>query len=278
VVVLWGVSFPVSRVAVREIAPLALATGRFLVAAALLSPMARRRGLSLARADVPRVALLGLLGVTVYFAFENYGLVYTTASHAALIVATVPLGTAAVEAVRHRRVPGALSLAGMAAAVAGVVVIVRPDGTGQASVLGDLLVMGAMAAWVAYTFLARDLMVRYPALLVTAATMVAGAATLLPLALVEATLVPLHAPSAAAWGALAYLGVLCSAAAYLLWNLALPVLGVGVSSNLLNGIPLVSVLTGVLVLGEPWTRSIALGGALVLAGVVVVERSALDRP
>lgn len=274
VVILWGVSFPVSRVAVRGIPPLALATGRFALAAVLLWPAARRRGLSLPRADVPAVLWLGFLGVTLYFALENYGLVFTTASHASLIVATVPLGSAAVEAVRRRQTPRALAIAGMAVAAAGVVIIVRPDGSTVRSLLGDLLVLGAMAAWVAYTFVARDLMTRTPALLVTAATMAAGAAFLLPLAALEALFLPLRAPSPSAWASLAYLGILCSAAAYLLWNLALPVLGVSVANNLLNVIPLVSVLTGVLVLGEPWTASIALGGTLILAGVIAVERSA----
>ena len=231
-----------------------------MLAAALLWPAARRRGLQLERADLPAVSLLGLFGVTLYFALENYGLVFTTASHASLIVATVPLGSAAVEAVRRRRMPTALSIAGMVIAAAGVVVIVRPDGSTARSLLGDLLVLGAMAAWVAYTFLARDVMTRYPALLVTAATMAAGAALLLPLAAVESFLVPLRAPSLGAWAALAYLGLLCSAAAYLLWNLSLPVLGVSVANNLLNVIPLVSVLIGVVALHEPWTASIALGG------------------
>lgn len=273
VVVLWGVSFPVSRVAVREISPLALATGRFAIAAAVLWPAARHRGLRLARAEVPMVFALGLLGVTLYFAFENYGLTYTTASRASLIVAAVPLGSALVEAVRRRRAPRPLPLAGMFGAAAGVFLIVKPDGSAAHGLLGDLLMLGAMAAWVAYTFLARDLMARTPALLVTAATMAAGAVTLLPLAAVEALVLPLHAPSAAAWAALAYLGLLCSAAAYLLWNLALPVLGVSVSNNLLNGVPLVAVITGVLVLGESFTGAMALGGALILAGVVVVERT-----
>ncbi|HVO20435.1 MAG TPA: DMT family transporter [Anaeromyxobacter sp.] len=276
-VILWGVSFPVSRVAVREISPLALATARFAIAAALLVPAARRRGFSLARADLPAVLLLGLLGVTLYFALENYGLVFTTASHASLIVATVPLGSAAVEAFRRRRAPRPLSVAGMAVAILGVALIVRPEGADGRGLLGDLLVLGAMAAWVAYTFLARDLMARYPALLVTASTMAAGAATLLPLAAGEAFFRPLHAPSPAAWFALAYLGLLCSALAYLFWNVALPVLGVPVANNLLNVIPLVSVLTGVLALGEPFTLPIAVGGALVLLGVVVVERTGVER-
>jgi drug/metabolite transporter (DMT)-like permease len=87
------------------------------------------------------------------------------------------------------------------------------------------------------------------------------------------TFTPLRAPSPSAWCALVYLGVLCSAAAYLMWNLALPVLGVSVANNLLNAIPLVSVLTGVAALHEPWTASIAVGGALILAGVIAVERS-----
>jgi drug/metabolite transporter (DMT)-like permease len=274
VVILWGVSFPVSRIAVREVPPLALATARFALAAALLWPAARRRGLALARADLPPILWLGFLGVTLYFALENTGLVFTTASHASLIVATVPLGSAAVEAVRRRRMPRPSAIAGMIAAAAGVAVIVRPDGSTARGLLGDLLVLGAMVAWVAYTFLARDLMSRSPALLVTAATMAAGTAFLLPLAVIESFLVPLRTPSPSAWAALAYLGVLCSAAAYLLWNLALPVLGVSVANNFLNVIPLVSVLTAVLALHEPWTTSIAVGGALILAGVVVVERSA----
>jgi drug/metabolite transporter (DMT)-like permease len=162
----------------------------------------------------------------------------------------------------------------MIAAAAGVAVIVRPDGSTSRSLLGDFLVLGAMAAWVAYTFLARQLMSRAPALLVTAATMAAGAALLLPLAVIESFFVPLRLPPPSAWAALAYLGILCSAAAYLLWNMALPVLGVSVANNFLNGIPLVSVLTAVLLLHEPWTASIAVGGALILAGVIVVERSA----
>jgi drug/metabolite transporter (DMT)-like permease len=272
-VLLWGVSFPVSRVAVREIAPVALATVRFALATAILWPLARRRGLRLEPADRLAMLGIGLLGATLYFVFENYGLLLTTASHASLIVATVPLGSAAVEAFQRRRLPRPLALAGMAVAVAGVVVIVRPDGAGWLSVLGDLLVLGAMISWVAYTFLARRMMARYPALLVTARIMAVGTATLLPLAIAEAFFLPPRLPSAGAVGAVVYLGLLCSAAAYLMWNVAFPALGVSVANNLLNLIPLVSVLTAVAALGEPFTAGIAVGGALILAGVFVVERT-----
>jgi drug/metabolite transporter (DMT)-like permease len=270
--VLWGFSFPVGRAALREIAPLALAAGRFALATAVLVPLARRRGLRLDPADRLSVLGLGLLGVTLYFAFENTGLVYTTASHASLLASTVPLGSALWSAWRRRRLPRPKVLAGMGVAAFGVAVLVRPEGGDGTRLLGDLLVLSAMACWVAYTFVARRLTERYPALLVTAATVAVGAATLLPLAAAEALLRPAHLPSPQALGALAYLGLFCSAGAYLLWNIALPLLGVSLTNNLLNLVPLVAVLTGVLALGEPWTWSIGVGGALVLLGVAVVER------
>lgn len=194
VVVLWGVSFPVSRIAVRELGPLALVTLRFALATLVLWLAARSRGLRLERSEWPAVVGLGLLGVTFHFAFEDYGLVFTTASHASLVVATIPMVSAAAEAVRGRRWPRPLPIAGMAMAAAGVALIVRPEGAGSRGLFGDLLVFGAMACWVAYTFLARGLMARHPALLVTAATMAVGAATLLPLAAVEALFLPLRAP------------------------------------------------------------------------------------
>lgn len=146
VAVLWGVPFPVSRIAVRELGPLALAALRFTLATLVLWPAARRRGLQIDRADRPAILGLGLLGVTLYFALENYGLVFTTASHASLIVATIPLVSAAVEAIRRRRWPRPLPITGMAMAAVGVAVIARPDGTGSRALLGDLLVFGAMPA------------------------------------------------------------------------------------------------------------------------------------
>ncbi len=276
VVLMWGFSFPVSRAALREIPPLALATGRFALATAVLWPLSRR-GPGIARADRHKIVAIGLLGVTLYFALENYGLIFTTASHASLIVATVPLGSAIWESFNRRRMPRALVVAGMCVAAAGVGIIVRPESSPAPSLLGDLLVLGAMACWVAYTFLARGLTERYPARKITTATMAVGAATLLPLAFVEAAFRPLRAPSPQAWAALAYLGLLCSAAAYQLWNIALPALGVSLTNNLLNLIPLISVLSGVLLLGEPWSASIGVGGALVLGGVFAVERFGVER-
>lgn len=273
-VLVWGVSFAVTRAAVQEIPPLTLAFLRFILASVFLIPLTRRRwrAVRVAKEDRPAVFGLGFIGVTLYFAFENYGLEHTTASNGALIIATIPLTTAIVEGLRLRRFPPLRVMGGLLTALAGIFLIFgRGEGNG-ASLLGDLLMFGAVFSWVGYTFLAHRLVRRYPNLVLTHLIMVVGAATLFPAAVVETTLRPFPLPSAGAWGGVAFLGIVCSALAYHFWNQAIPALGVTTTNNLLYAMPLVGVAAGVAALGEPLTAPILLGGALIIGGVVMASR------
>lgn len=267
VVGVWGMSFAVTRVTVQEIPPFTLAFLRFVLASLLIWPLARRhRHTVIAPEDRGALFLLGFIGVTVYFGFENFGLKYTTATHGALIVATIPVTTEAVNAFRHHRRPRMAVIVGLLVALAGVGLLVGPD-NGEATLLGDLLMLAAVTSWVGYTFLADRLTARYPNLLLTFRITTVGTVTLLPGALLEAWLLPLPRPSLAAWGGVIFLGAFCSALAYHLWNRAIPALGVGLTNYLLYGIPLVGALTGVLALGEPLTPNILIGGTLIVGGV-----------
>lgn len=276
VVVLWGVSFAVTRATVNALPPLSLAFLRFLLASLVLWPMTRqlRRQVPIERNDRLAVFLFGFVGVTLYFGFENFGLKYTTASHAALLIAIIPLATELADALRRRRAPSMPVLTGMLISSAGVALIFGRDGGGGASLLGDSLMLGAVAAWVWYTFLAEGLMHRYPNLLLTYHIMVIGTLTLLPGALVEYLLAPFPWPPMEAWVGVGFLGIFCSALGYHFWNQAIPVLGVTASNNLLYGLPLVGVITGVLALGEPLTPAIGGGAVLILGGVLLAGRYA----
>jgi len=270
VVLIWGVSFAATRVAVADIPPLTAALLRFGLAGAVLYPVVRRRWgrLALAPEDRRDGVLLGLSGVTLAFLFENMGLKFTTASHGALIVSTAPLATALAESVMRRRFPGLRVMAGFVTAFAGVVVIVGPGGGGEATWYGDLMVFGTVLCWVWYSFLIKRLTGRYPTLVVTQVVMVTGTLGLVPLAAVELVLFPVGMPGPLALASIAYLGILCSAVAYLWWNRAIHVLGVTATNSLVYGIPLVGVAAGVTLLGEPLTPLVLVGGLLVVAGVV----------
>jgi drug/metabolite transporter (DMT)-like permease len=270
-ILVWGLSYPVTRASVQEIPPLTLAFGRFFLAACLVWPLTRRFPKRIARQDRIDVWSLGVAGATLYFGFENYGLKYTTASHGALIIATIPLLTEMVAAIRRGRRPPLRVFFGSFAALSGVAVLVGPGEDG-ASLLGDLLMFGAVAAWVGYSFLIERLAGRYPNLQLTQNILAIGAVSFFPGALAELFLNPIPWPSLDAWGGMVFLGVFCSALGYHFWNQAIPVLGVTATTNLLYILPLIGVAGGILILDEPLSAGVLVGGMMVLGGVCLASR------
>jgi drug/metabolite transporter (DMT)-like permease len=273
VTVIWGASFVATRIAVAEVPPLVLAFVRFAIASAVLAPWIRRdltrvRGDRAARRDL---VWIGVTGVTLAFVFENLGLARTTASHGSLIVATTPLATAAVEAAVRRRLPPWRTITGLAIALAGVMLLIgRPTADG-ATAVGDLLMLCTVGVWVVYSFLVARVAARYPVNTVTNVSILWGVVTLLPLAAAEAAVVGVRWPSAPALASIAFLGVMCSALAYLWWNRALHVLGVTAVNSLIYAVPLVAVAAGVVVLGEPVTPNLVAGGLMIVGGVALAN-------
>lgn len=280
VVVLWGLSFAATKVALFEIGPWTLAFLRFAIALVVLWPIVRR-GLgrrTVTRADRRDLFLAGFFGVTLAFVLENSGLARTTASHGSLLVATAPLATVLTEAVLRRRMPSAPTLLGFALALGGVALIVAGDSGGEATVVGDLLVLSTVAIWVVYGFVIHRLASRHPVGWVTHVAIVWGVVTLLPFAAVETWRAGWSPPSPGAWGAVLFLGVFCSGLAYLWWNRCLQVLGASATNSLIYAIPLVAVTGGIVLLGEPLTGEVVVGGALVIGGLLLAHVGANPVP
>lgn len=275
VVVIWGVSFAVTRATVAEIPPMTIAFLRFTLASAVLTPFMRRRypGLKVINKDRSAVLGLGLCGITLYYAFENAGLKFTTASHATLIISTIPLLTLLTESALHRRFPGLSGIVGSVAAFIGVYLLLGRGGDDGSSLLGDLLVLAASFSWIGYTYLVKHLSGRYPNLFMTAKLMQIGALTFFPMMVLELIWTPFQWPSIASLGGVVFLGLFCSVLAYQWWNWSLPFLGVTAHTNLLYGIPPIGVATGILFLGEPLAPNLIWGGVFILGGVIVANRT-----
>jgi len=267
----WGLSFVVIKTTMAEIPPLTLAFLRFFLAALIVWPLVSKAQAwrPIAREDRLPLFLLGFFGVTTYFAFENFGLLYTSASHGALIIATIPLCNELYGIIQQRLPIKPMLIAASLTALTGVFLLVSNDGAGSsASTTGDLLIFGAVASWVAYSAYADRLLPRYPHLLITMLIMVTGAVTLLPGALIEWGLSPYPFPSLHAWLGVAFLTIFCSVLGYHFWNLAISHLGVAMTNNFLYILPLIGVSSGVLLLDEPLTGQIVWGSILIIGGVI----------
>ncbi len=270
-VFIWGTTFVATKVALRDMPPLTLTLLRFVLGALVLLPMAwagRRSAPTIT--DWRPLWLAGLTGGCLYFALQNLGLVYTTASKASLILAGIPALTALLSALILKEPIGRARALGISASIAGVAVIILADQSATlsgGSIIGDLLMLATGVAWAVYTVLSSRLGGRASPTQISAATFGFGALFMLPLAGYEALTQP--APTFTLGGALAlgYLGLIASPLPFLLWNSALNQIDASEAAVYVNLVPVVAVVSSVLLLEEEIVLGQLLGGGLVLAGV-----------
>ena len=273
-VLFWGLSFVSSKTILNTgMPPMTMVCIQFVIATVILNLFLRKfdPGARLRARDVPSLAASGLVGVTIYFFFESRGIKLTSASHASLIIAVIPVVTVLAEALFFRTRISWLSGAGVVLSVVGVVFVVRrPGADGPISLAGDLFMFGACVSWVLYIILSKNLHRRLSEIAITAYQSMFGTVFLIPLALLEMRQwVPV---TLSAGLNLAYLAVFCSALSNFLYVYALSRLGPIAISPFINLIPVVGVLGGVALLGESIGWSQVLGGAVILAGVLMVSR------
>lgn len=269
-VTLWGPSFVATKVALREIPPFTIAFLRFFIASCFLYPLwwLSSDHALLAPRSRRNLFLGGLVGVTTYFILENLGVRLTTASDAALLMAAIPVICLLAEAMWFRQAIHWRRSLGIIISILGLFLVIgqAPSLGGQNRLLGDLLVMAAALCWAIYSLLGRSLK-QYPKLTVVAHQTIYGTLLLFPFALSEFT--QWHGLSLRTGLSILYLGIMCSAVTYLLYNYALKALAASQVSTFLNLVPIIGVIAAMLLLGEQIQIIQILGGAVILVGVVM---------
>ena len=274
--VAFGGTFTATKVALRGYEPLLIALVRFTLAGAILWLFWRRRRTreAVSRRELGRLALLGFVSLTVYFTFENLGIARTSASEAAILIATIPIFVLVLNALTARERSSAGQWLGVALSFAGVVALVELGvRSGGGALGGDLLVLAASLAGAAYTVMARRLLVTRSALFVTAFQNLFGALFMAPLAAAEAAVVGVRTPTTAASAAILYLALVGSILAYLLLNYGLRFVPAPRASAFTNLVPVIAVGVAFVVLGERFTAGQALAAVVVVVGVFLANRS-----
>ena len=278
--VVWGSTFVAIRVGVESIPPLAMASFRYLVAGALLYPVARSTGGSRLRAaDRPGITQwLGMAVVgTLLLAFGNGAASYAEqtlpAGFTALLIATVPIWMVLADRVINGRAIPRVGWLALVIGLGGVAILARPHG--HDSLLPILVVLGGSLSWGTGSVLAGRLPSPASPLLGAAMEMLTGGAVLAGLAAATGELSHRDPGlvSGRSWLALLYLigpGSLLAMTCYVVALRRLPTAAV---STYAYANPVVAVALGALLLGERLTLVTLLGGAVVLLSVALLLAS-----
>ncbi|QCX81993.1 putative inner membrane transporter yiJE [Streptomyces sp. YIM 121038] len=272
-VLIWASTFVVSDRVLAETGPAQLTFLRFAIGSLVLLPFGIAGGLRARDLFRSSYVVCGLTGVALYYGLQNVGLLFTSPDSAALLQAALPVLTVMLGLLWLRERLRAGRALGLVLAVLGVLLVVGHGGP-RFDLLGNMIVLGGVAAYAYYTAYVRRFCTHLKPVVLASASSLWGLVFLTPWLGWEIGEKGFRPPSTDGWLAITYLGVVASGLTLILWTFALRRVPASVAGTFTGGIPAVGYLFAVLT-GAPLIWSQLMGGALALAGVIL---SATSRP
>lgn len=276
-VLIWSVNVIVTKLAVGAISALSISFYRWVLAFVLLSPFVlpkvwRQR--QLIWPYLPKLAVLGLLGMLMYQGLSYEAAHTTSATNIGILNAMIPLFTIGIAAVLLNEKPTLFAITGGIISLTGITVLIAKGdlldiigGHVSSFHLGDLLMVVAVFCYAAYGVLTR--LWQLPLDLLTNIYLQIGFGMLfhIPFVLHDG-FSPINADNI--WLVL-YAGTLPSLVAPLVWVKSIQLIGPSRTSIFINLTPLLTAAIAVFYLNENWLGYHTLGAIMILGGVVMAQ-------
>jgi drug/metabolite transporter (DMT)-like permease len=279
-VIIWGASFVASKVALQDLSPTTLVWLRFLMGVAVLgvAVIVRKQFALPDKKELVYFALLGFLGITFHQWLQSNALETSEAGTSAWIVATSPVFIALLGWVLLKEPLDWTRTLGILLAFGGVLVVVSKGDFGSISIEkfgapGDKLILISSVNWAVFSALSRRGLKAHPASLMMFYVMMFGWLFTSLIFLPTKGFLEIRNLTFDGWMGIAFLGIFCSGLAYIAWYDALKALPAAQTGAFLYIEPPVSVVVAFFILGEAITLASLVGGAIVLFGVWLVNRT-----
>jgi drug/metabolite transporter (DMT)-like permease len=266
--VVWGIPYLLIKVAVEDLSPSMVVFTRCALGALLLLPFAIRQGglLRTVRAHwAPMLAFACIEIIGPWFTLTDAER-HLSSSTAGLLIAGVPIvGVLAARFLGDTEVLGTRRIAGLALGLGGVGVLTVPHLTGgDVKSLGEVLL--TVVGYATAPLIAARRLKDVPTLQLIAPCLTLSALVYAPAA---AATWPATTPAPEVLAALAALGVICTAVAFVAFLELIKEIGPTRSTVITYVNPAVAVAAGALFLDEPLTAGVLAAFALILAGSVL---------
>lgn len=278
-VIAWGLSFISTKTLMVDghFTPVEMFSYRFAAAyIVLLAITIRKAPFNHPWRDELRFAICGVCAGSLYFITENFALEHTTAANVSMLASISPLFTTAlVAAIYKAKIKGGVII-GSIIAIVGVACIILSNGQGfEIHPMGDLLAISAALSWAIYSLVIKPLLPVYSGFYISRKLFFYGVLTSLPLLFMQQE--PSHlglifdlAQPKFIFNFL-FLVLICSVAAYVIWNETMKTIGPVTTNNYLYAQPLVTMIAGSIWLNEPVTILGCVGCLLIIGGLVITD-------
>jgi drug/metabolite transporter (DMT)-like permease len=265
---LWGLSFAWSKLLLELYSPVIVIFIRLLISVVFLFSylIAVQKISKVNYRDLKRFALLSFFLPFLYFLGENYGIQLTTATTAALIIATIPIFIVLIALIWFKETLTLLNISGIFISFIGVGFIVYENSTGiHGSINGILWLFMAVASAIIYTIFIKDMSQRYNAIYIIAIQNLFGVIYFIPLLFFESDFEFAAAPRVIYY--FLALAILCSSIAYIFYVLAVKNIGMAKTEAFANLIPVIAAVYSFFLLNEVFGVYKITGILLVISGL-----------
>ena len=291
VAIIWGFGWPAGRVLANDIEPFAASWIRYVIAVLCFLVFLRisSQWMIPNKSEWKKVALIGFFSTCVYQAFFMFGMQYTAAGDASLMITFNPFFTALLAIVFLDEKMTSRLAVGLTLGISGVAVLFyyspNVDISFTDRAIGDLLIAGAALAWACNSILMKKAMIS-PAenskealspLQLTVWSSVAGLVFLTPLMLIETWQYGISQPSYEGWISVIFLAIFSTVISYVWFADGILTIGAGKSALYVYLVPPIGIYSGYLLLDEKLSPALLISFILIVGGVLFAQ-SKSDKP
>lgn len=277
---IYGLSCIFTKSATENASALSLLGWRFFTAFIAINMLVIFKvfKINLKGKNLKPLLIISLFSPIIYFIGETFGIQNTTASETGVFLASVPIISLIFSTLILNKKPTKYELIGIIVTLIGVLVtVLAAKISSSQSVIGYLFLLIAIISYALYCVFVEKAS-NYTGAEVTYMMITSGAVVFVVLAIIESimngnfqNLATIPFTNKAFLSAILYQGLGCSILGFFLSNVALSNIGVNRTSSFIGVATVVSILSGAIVLGEPFTRYQIIGAVVIVTGVYIAN-------
>jgi drug/metabolite transporter (DMT)-like permease len=281
----WGVGFPISKIGIHYMPPFTFAFLRFFITSILFLSILYKKEDNILN-DLKKhfigLSIMGLSGITVYNFFYLYSLKFTLASNSALIAAFNPIITTILAAIILKETINIFMGFGIFISLFGVMVIISHGSLYSVLHLsfniGDLFMLIATLLWAIYSISGKKVINSIGHSKSVALSTFLGTLYLIPFVFIESGNKNIISYPLVAWMSVLYMAFIATFFAFSAWYRGVERFGASKTSIFVNLVPVFGVIASSFMLSEKIALTTILGGALVIIGVIITNRTKTKAP
>lgn len=273
----WGMSFVWTRQLLNDFSPISIITIRLVISTVFLVilSVSIKKLQKIKKSDIKYFLLISLFEPFLYFVFEGYGIKATSASFAAIIIATIPLFTPLGTRLFFKERLSIMNFTGMFISFSGVALIIfNKTDDSSFSIFGLILLLGAVFSAVGYFLILKKVVDRYNSYSIATWQNFFGILYFVPLFFsmslgdfksIEITKDIIYAFIA--------LSILASSIAFIFYTYGIRELGPSKAAAFINSVPVFTVIFAYFILNESIDIYKMVGMTVVIIGLFLAQKT-----